>query len=179
MLFDDAISALTLAGAAEHVLSDLQPKDAKVSEGFQSLKAAANEYIEEGEKRKFLERLRFNYDQLRHADRHPQHEHVLNVQGVDMLILLSIWAFAGRPKGAQPAIAEWLYKMPPVLGAFVIWMFLNYPSDTWERRPDDNFPELKELRNNQPLAFETILHLVESKSLIPNPQSLTNPSTDQ
>jgi hypothetical protein len=89
-----------------------------------------------------------------------------------MLILLSIWAFAGRPKGERSAFAEWFDKMPPVLGAFVIWMFLNYPSDTWERRPDDDFPQLKALRNNQPLAFEEILHSVESKSLIPNPKSL-------
>jgi hypothetical protein len=169
MLFDDAISALTLAGAAEHVLSDLQPKDAKVSEGFESLKACVNEYIDEAERTKVLKRIRFNYDQLRHADTHPQHEHVLNVQGVDMLILLSIWAYAGRPIGTQPAIAEWFYKTPPVLVAFVVWMSLNYPSETWERRPDDDFPVLKTLRTNQRLAFEAILSLAESKSLIPNP----------
>lgn len=170
--FDDPCSALTLAGAAERVLRDKQPKDATLSAGFHSVGAFCNEVIAPSERTLTAKKIDFAYDQLRHADVHRDHEHVLDLEGVEMFLLLTVWAYAGKPKGSEQAFYEWFYGLPPMLGAFVIWMFFNYENTTWDRRPDENFPKLKSLRSDKRLAFDELVELVESKSLIPNPKSL-------
>ncbi len=170
--FDDPVSALTLVGAAERVLRDIQPKDAKLSEGFNTVKAFCNEMVRPEARRRVTKSIDFNYDQLRHADKRPQHLHVINVEGLEMFILTTVWAYAGKPKGDPDAFAEWFNALPHSLSAFVVWMFLNYPSDTWDKRPDDDFPELKLARSNLPQAFRELLDLVQSKSLFPDPKSL-------
>ncbi len=132
--------------------------------------------IAERERVRTTKKIDFAYDQLRHADVHRDHEHDLDLEGVEMFLLLTIWAYAGKPKGSEQGFAEWFYGLPPTLGAFVIWMFLNYENTTWDRRPDQNFPELKSLRGHKRRAFGELVELVESKSLIPNPKSLKEPA---
>lgn len=173
MQFDDPVSALTLTGAAERVLSDFQPQDAKVSDGYHSIKAFLNEFVKAEDHKKVASEMRFAYDQLRHAHPLREHEHVINIEGVEMLILMAVWAYAGKPMGDQQASLKWFYELPPTLSAFTIWMFLNYSSGTWDKRPDNNFPELRALRSNPTLEFNELVDSIQSKSLFPNPKSPT------
>lgn len=168
--FEDLVSAMTLAGAAERVLSDGQPKDARISDGFNSIKAFCNEFVKEGYRKEVTAKVREAYDQLRHADKKPNQIHSLDPEGVDAFILMTIYAYGGKPSDAKP-FAEWFNSLPPLLGTFVVWMFLNDPrGERWANDLGNNSDCLQLFKSLPvPSAFEAILQLVESKSLIPNP----------
>lgn len=170
--FDDPVSALTLAGAAEKVRSDLQPMDATIRSGYDSVKAFVNEFVKPERRRAVVRDIRNAYDQLRHADKLPNHTHELAPDWVDAFLKMAIYAHAGRPPTKETRdFAEWFYRMPPVLGAFLIWMFLNDPrGETWTRELENDPEKLNEFKSLPcSAAFEAILDLVRSKSLIPNP----------
>lgn len=182
---NDLVSALTLAGAAERVLSDLQPKEAKTSEGYTSLKAHINEVELDPKKRKGLaDCARKDYDQLRHAHPLLEHTHGLSLERVDALLTLSIEAFQPRTRNAD--IMEWLHELPPILGSFWFFATLSYPMAERKALENDqsasNALAMVEKWKRSPDKcglYEELLGIIQSKSLIPNPKSLTNPSTAQ
>lgn len=175
--FEDLVSAMTLAGAAERVLSDRQPKNAKPSDGFISIKALCNEYVVEDSRKEITAKVREAYDQLRHADKKPNHIHRLDPEGVDAFLLMTIYAYARKPQAptdqpeATVEFAKWFNLLPPILGAFTVWMFLNDPrGEKWISDLGNDPSNLRMFRSLPvSIAFEAILQLVESKSLIPNP----------
>lgn len=180
----DLVSALTLAGAAERVLSDLQPKEAKTSEGFVSLKAYINEVEPDGGKRKILaDQARKDYDQLRHAYPKSEWTHELDGLRADAFITLAIEAFAPRKQGAD--LMKWLHELPPVLGAFWFFAYLVYPgADTAARKNDqtdaDVLNQVQRWKTTvDPDLFDELVGILQRKSLIPNPKSLANPSTER
>ncbi len=162
---------MTLAGAAERVLSDSQPAEAKTSDGFDSIKAYCNEFVEEGSRKEVAAKIREAYNQLRHADQKPAHIHSLDPEGVDAFLLMTIYASAHRPQAKNQDFAVWFNSLPPILGTFVTWMFLNDPrGETWINDLGNDPEPLQQFKSLPvAIAFEAILELVESKSLIPNP----------
>jgi len=177
LAFGDLVSALTLAGAAERVLSDLQPKDARVSEGHYSIKAALNESVDDTAERKRLATMaREAYDQLRHADTKSDHTHEIHREQVDALIAMAIEAL--HPRSRNDDIVAWLYTLPPILGAFSLFGYLVYPMAAAARSRGD--PEsvylCEQIRTSPPPElFEGLVEIIQSKSLIPNPKSPTAP----
>jgi hypothetical protein len=90
---DDLVSALTLAGAAERVLSDLQPQDGLLGVDAYSWRAAINLYIKTEHQKEAARLYRRAYDQLRHADRDKSETIEINEMVVDIYILMAIFAF--------------------------------------------------------------------------------------
>lgn len=169
--FEDLVSAMTLAGAAERVLSDGQPADAKTSDGFISLKALCNDYVKKDSRNKIAGMVRQAYDQLRHADKNPDHVHSLDPESVDAFLLMTIYAYASKPQATQNEFRNWFNSLPPILGTFVVWMFLNDPRGEKWANDLDNSPESLRFFKSLPVpsVFDALLQLVESKSLVPNP----------
>jgi hypothetical protein len=179
--FNDPVSALTLAGAAEKVLGDLQPRDAVTSNGHVSIRAFVNEHCRSNDRKKVEDAIRLAYDQLRHADRPGKGEnyiHNLESGWVDGFLGMCVYAFSRRNPSNED-FAEWFNSLPPVLGVFLVWSFLTDPR-TWARASStENFDSKVQeefMRLPQLSAFEALLELVESKSLVPNPKSLERPN---
>ncbi|NWG92377.1 MAG: hypothetical protein HXY21_07685 [Parvularculaceae bacterium] len=173
----DLVSALTLAGAAERVLSDMQPGDANLSGGFNSLKAFLNENVSDPKERGSLaKKARENYDQLRHADTDPDRIHHLDAEFIDALLTIAIEAFAPRPKAINGNdLIAWLHELPPVLGAFWFLAHLIYPmADAAKRKNDpadaDALDQIQRWKTSvDPALYDGLVGILQSKSLIPNP----------
>src|SRR5271165_120360 len=99
-LWDDLVSALTLAGAAERVLSDKQPADGILGVDAFSIRAMVNLYIEDAYQSKAAKLFRADYDFFRHADQKPQDDYEFSERWVDFQLLLSIgsYEFLGQKK---------------------------------------------------------------------------------
>lgn len=160
--FDDPVSALTLAGAAERVLSDLQPQDGILGVDAWSLRAFCNLHIKPEYQKAAGKLLRDGYDFLRHADRAPNRVLELNVETVEIYLLLSIRAYSALAKSNTT-----------VMIAFKLWMMVERPH--WISEEDA--PAIREFSNaacnlpdrSNPKFFTTLLGFIETKSLIPNP----------
>lgn len=116
-LWDDLVSAITLAGAAERVLSDLQPQDGLLGvDGF-SLRAAINLYIKDENHKEVAKLFRNDYDFFRHADKNRSLSHTYSTEAVDCLILFAVGAFefSGYVKTVD-------------MKAFVYWFIAEYPA---------------------------------------------------
>jgi hypothetical protein len=92
-LWDDLVSALTLAGAAERVLSDRQPADGLLGVDAFSLRSMVNLYIREEYQSEAATLFRKDYDFFQHADRKPQDDYEFSEEWVDFLLLVAIGAF--------------------------------------------------------------------------------------
>jgi hypothetical protein len=79
-LWDDLVSALTLAGAAERVLSDKQPADGILGVDAFSIRSMVNLYIEDEYQSKAAKLFRADYDFFRHADQKPQDDYEFSVR---------------------------------------------------------------------------------------------------
>jgi len=160
--FDDLVSALTLAGAAERVLSDQQPQNGILGVDAWSIRAYCNLHIKEDHQKAAAKLLRDGYDFLRHADRSPDRVLNLNAETVEIYLLLSIRAYSTLSNSSTS-----------VMTAFKLWMMAERPD--WIA--DDDTPiikrfseEARTIRNrSKPEFFGALLGLVESQSLIPNP----------
>jgi hypothetical protein len=117
-LWDDLPSALTLAGAAERVLSDIQPKDGIFGVDAYSSQALVNLYIIDEHQRKALNLFRHTYDQLRHADRPRDALHTIeiNIAYAEFYILVAILGFRHVRRFTTSTMK-----------AFFIWYVLNHP----------------------------------------------------
>jgi hypothetical protein len=92
-LWDDLVSAITLAGAAERVLSDLQPQDGIFGVDAHSIRSMVNLYIKQEHQKEAGALFRRDYDFLRHADRDSTNDYEIKDSKVTWLIFLSICAF--------------------------------------------------------------------------------------
>jgi hypothetical protein len=92
-LWDNLVSSLTLAGAAERVLSDLQPQDGLFGVDAASVRSLVNLYIRDEHQNEAAALFRKDYDFFRHADRKPQQEYVLNEASVDFHIFIAISSY--------------------------------------------------------------------------------------
>jgi hypothetical protein len=87
------VSAVTLAGAAERVLSDLQPQDGIFGIDAHSIRSMVNLYIKDDHQKEAAALFRHDYDFFRHADRDSKQGCELKDSKVMWLIFLSICAF--------------------------------------------------------------------------------------
>lgn len=159
--FEDLVSAMTLAGAAERVLSDLHPKDAEFSDDTFSIRAFCKTYVKPGRQKKAAEYMRAAYDFLRHADKTPDHVLELDAELVDLTLMMAIKAFERASK-----------TRPPVLLAFQACAAITDPK--WEAAnhiPEINDPKLGDWSTKLTMRelFIAILAHYEFRSLIPNP----------
>jgi hypothetical protein len=93
-LWDELVSAVTLAGAAERVLSDLQPQDGIIGVDAYSIRSMINLYIKEEHQKDAATLFRKDYDFFRHADRNVmQNNYELKESSVAWLIFTSIVSF--------------------------------------------------------------------------------------
>jgi hypothetical protein len=92
-LWDDLVSAVTLAGAAERVLSDLQPADGIFDIDARSIRSVINLYIKPGHQKQAAISFRADYDFFRHADRQPKDDYELAENRVDSLLFISVCSF--------------------------------------------------------------------------------------
>ena len=92
-LWDDFVSAVTLAGAAERVLSDLQPQDGIIGVDAYSIRSLVNLYIREEHHKDAAKKFRQDYDFFRHADRKASQDYELKESSVTWLIFFTILSF--------------------------------------------------------------------------------------
>jgi hypothetical protein len=115
-LWDDLVSALTLAGAAERVLSDRQRDDGLFGVDSFSITSMINLYIKEEYHREAVTHFRRDYDFFRHADRKPQDHYAFTEEWVDFLLLITIGAF------------QFLgHETTQDMRTFVYWFSMKYP----------------------------------------------------
>jgi hypothetical protein len=123
-LWDDWVSAVTLAGAAERVLSDLQPQDGIIGVDAYSLRSMFNLYIKEEHHREAAELFRRDYDFFRHADRNAAPNYELKESSVTWLIFIALasFEFLGQKKSMEMrAFAWWFFARNPR------WLKANAP----------------------------------------------------
>jgi len=92
-LWDDLVSAVTLAGAAERVLSDLQPQDGIIGVDAYSLRSMINLYIKDEHHKDAAKFFRKDYDFFRHADRGVVQGYELKEDSVAWMIFTSIISY--------------------------------------------------------------------------------------
>ena len=124
-LWDELVSAVTLAGAAERVLSDLQPQDGIIGVDAHSIRSMINLYIKEEHHKDAAKLFRKDYDFFRHADRNiTQNNYELRESSVAWLIFISVVAFEflGQKKTMEMrAFAWWFMATNPN------WLKANAP----------------------------------------------------
>ncbi len=115
-LEDDFVSAITLAGAAERVLSDMQPRDGLLGVDAFSIRSLCNLYIEDNYSKQAADAFRKPYDLFRHADKSPQETFIINEDYVDFYIFISVMAF------------QFLFeKLSPSMRVFTSYTFMRKP----------------------------------------------------
>lgn len=124
-LWDELVSAVTLAGAAERVLSDLQPQDGIIGVDAHSIRSMINLYVKEEHHKDAAALFRKDYDYFRHADRNiTQDNYELKESSVAWLIWMSVVAFEflGQEKTMEMrAFAWWFMATNPH------WLKANAP----------------------------------------------------
>jgi hypothetical protein len=113
---DDLISAVTLAGAAERVLSDMQPQDGILGVDAYSIRSSVNLHIKPEYQKRVAQFFRKDYDFFRHADHGPDQSLEMSELRVDFLLMIAIssYQFLG-------------YATTPEMRAFLRWFMLRYP----------------------------------------------------
>jgi hypothetical protein len=134
-LWDDLVSALTLAGAAERVLSDKQSADGLFGMDAFSIRSMVNLYIKDEYQPEAAKLFRADYDFFRHADRKPQNDYELSEEWVDFLLLISIGSF------------EFLCEQrTEIMTTFVWWFSMKYPHWLKKNEPfADQILRMKEI----------------------------------
>src|SRR4030081_1382952 len=89
-LWDDLVSALTLAGAAERVMSDLQPQDGIFGVDATSIRSAINLHVLPEYQKRAAALFRKDYDFFRHADRNPQGDYELKEPSAEYLLFICL-----------------------------------------------------------------------------------------
>jgi len=92
-LWEDYASVVTLIGAAERVLSDLQPQDGLLGFDAVSLRSLINLHIKDQFAKEAAHDLRAPYDFLRHADRNKYGEFVVHPVWVEFTMFLTTMAY--------------------------------------------------------------------------------------
>lgn len=159
--FDDPVSAITLAGAAESVLSDLQPQSGILGIDAWSVQACLDLYIKDEFHGDARDMLRHGYDFLRHADgkkegKRPCDALTLHQASVDFFLLLGVKAYTALGNAAST-----------VMRAFICWMMMERPN--WFRDECPGRNEMALARSNFPNLtkserFAALLAVIESQS---------------
>lgn len=165
--FDDPVSALTLLGAAERVLSDLCGAP-QWGENALSIKLFVEKFANNGKHKKAADFLREPYNRLKHAYTDPEIEPTIDLHMLDTLLMLVIREFGNQSR-----------TLTPVMLAYNLWAATS--SDDWGAEEILGEPLLKKLRaaatgQSDSIIFSSCLSHFESKSLIPNPKSLKEPA---
>jgi len=167
--FSDPVSAMTLAGAAERVLSDLSEHNEWGDDAL-SIKLFIQKFAK-GNEKAAAEILRKPINTLKHADRDPNVHPAVDYHWLETLLMMTVREFRNQSG-----------TMTPVMHAFRVWCAAN--GGDWgvsKIMSDDEINGLREMYRgwSDSEIFLSALAYFESKSLIPNPKSLANPSTDQ
>ncbi|HBS33782.1 MAG TPA: hypothetical protein DEA50_01710 [Parvularcula sp.] len=165
--FDDPVSALTLLGAAERVLSDLCGAP-EWGENALSIKLFIEKFANNGKHNEAAKFLRKPYNRLKHANTDPEIEPTIDLHMLDTLLMMVIREFENQSR-----------TLTPLMLAYKCWAATS--SDDWGAEELLGEPLLKKLRaaangrSGSALFNEYHFHF-ESKSLIPNPKSLKEPA---
>ncbi|MGA3308795.1 MAG: hypothetical protein ABSD08_09290 [Xanthobacteraceae bacterium] len=92
-LWDDLVSAITLAGAAERVMSDMQPKDGIFGIDAASIRSIINLYIKPEHQKVAATLYRADYDFFRHADKKTQSDYALKEEVADFWLFIALCSF--------------------------------------------------------------------------------------
>jgi hypothetical protein len=115
-LWDDLVSAITLAGAAERVLSDMQPQDGIIGIDAYSIRSAVNLYFKTEHQSEAAGLFRKDYDFFRHADRQNVDSHEIKDISVVFTITIAI------------ASCEFLsIEKTEIMKIFFWWTYIKYP----------------------------------------------------
>lgn len=161
--FDDPVSAITLAGAAERVLSDLSPHK-KWGDDALSIDLFAQEFSKAGNEKAVRTHLRKPINRMKHAERDPNVELTVDLYALDTLLMMTIREYRNQAG-----------RMTSVMHAFRCWAAAT--GDDWGFETVLNNELLSDLRlkakgwsNSE--VFAAYLTYFAAKSLIPNPKSL-------
>jgi isocitrate lyase len=116
-LWDDLVSALTLAGAAERVLSDMQAQDGIFGVDAYSIRAAVNLHIKPEHHKEAAKLFRADYDFFRHADIKKDNDYELKEEGVEFWLLVPLCAFEHLKQAKTQAMR-----------AYSTWYFMKHPT---------------------------------------------------
>jgi hypothetical protein len=108
-LWDDLVSALTLAGAAERVMSDMQSQDGIFGVDAYSIRSIINLYIKPEYQKEAAKLYRADYDFFRHADVKTQHDYELKQEGVEFYLLVALSAFEHLKQKKTQAMRAYLH----------------------------------------------------------------------
>jgi hypothetical protein len=156
-LWDDLVSAVTLAGAAERVLSDLQPQDGIMGVDAYSLRSMINLYIKEEYHKDAAKLFRKDYDFFRHADRGAVQSCELKEDSVAWLVFTSILSY------------EYLkQKKTMEMRAFVWWLMAKKPHWLKADAPDLALvTKLKEQLSDRPKREYFMAFIAATEGKIP------------
>jgi len=123
-LWDDLVSAVTLAGAAERVLSDLQPQDGIFGVDARSIRSMVNLYIKDEHHKDAAKLFRKDYDFFRHADRNATQSYELKESSVAWLLFVSLasFEFLGQKKTMEMQAFAWWF-----MATNTHWLKANAP----------------------------------------------------
>ena len=123
-LWDDLVSAITLAGAAERVLSDIQDPKGLLEVDNYSIRSAINLYIKDEHQKAAAKLFRKEYDFFRHADKDPNEEITLIEESADYWILFAMCSY--RHLGGV---------MTHDMTAFSAWFAAKHPEEMKRDHP--------------------------------------------
>jgi hypothetical protein len=115
-LWDDLVSALTLAGAAERVMSDMQSQDGIFGVDAYSIRSIINLYIKSEYQKDAAKVYRAAYDFFRHADVNKQPDYELKQEVVEFSLFVSLCAFEHlqqKKTQAMRAYSHWFFIRNP------------------------------------------------------------------
>jgi hypothetical protein len=157
--FDDAVSAVTLSGAAERVLSDLSPCS-EWSDDSLSIKSFIEKFAK-GNEKAVAKHLRKPINMLKHAEDDPNVDHLVDLHWLETLLMMTVREFYYQTK-----------KMTPAMHAFRFWCAAK--GRDWnftELMNEDEIVDLKETYGgwSDSEIFLGAVAYYEAKSLIPSP----------
>lgn len=107
-LWDDLVSALILAGAAERVMSDMQGKDGIFGVDAVSMRSMINLYIKPEYQAEAAKLFRADYDFFRHADVRKELDYELKQEAVEFYLFLALCGFEHLQQTRTQAMRAYL-----------------------------------------------------------------------
>jgi hypothetical protein len=107
-LWDDLVSALILAGAAERVMSDIQSQDGIFGVDAYSIRSIINLYIKPEHQKETAKLYRADYDFFRHADVKTQQDYELKHEVVDFYLFVALLGFEHLQQKKTQAMRAYL-----------------------------------------------------------------------
>jgi hypothetical protein len=155
-LWDDLVSAITLAGAAERVLSDMQPQDGIFGVDANSLRSLINLYVKPEHSKEVATLFRADYDFFRHADKKTQSDYEIKERAADFFLLFPLLSYEHLKQPKTHAMR-----------AYAQWFFYRYPSVLKKENQDDGNFLANLLKAQEPMTKQQFYEMRCSFDLLP------------